>query len=150
MRNTVKLLGALVVLVAIALTACGGKTAEGAADLEGTKWTLLSYGPPDSPEVLVDGTEITLEFDADGGRISGSAGCNSYFSEVEIEGNKLSTGVVGSTEMYCMDPEGVMEQEKAYTAALTSVESYQIQDQQLRITCADGQVLVFNAAASGR
>ena len=26
----------------------------------------------------------------------------------------------------------------------------QIQDEQLRITCADGQVLVFNARASGR
>jgi heat shock protein HslJ len=150
MKNTVKLLGVLVVLAAIALTACGGKTADGAADLEGTKWALLSYGTPDSPQVLVADTKITLEFDVAGGRISGSAGCNSYFAEVEIKGNKLSTSVVGSTEMYCMDPDGVMEQEKAYTSALTLVESYQVQDEQLRITCADGQVLVFNAAASGR
>jgi heat shock protein HslJ len=150
MKNTVKLLGALVVLAAMALTACGGKTADSAADLEGTKWTLLSYGTPDSPQVLVGNTEITLEFDVAGGRISGSAGCNSYFAGIEIKGDKLTTGVVGSTEMYCMEPEGVMEQEKAYTSALTLAESYQVQDQQLRITCADGQVLVFNAAASGR
>jgi heat shock protein HslJ len=150
MANTVKLLGALVILAAIALTACGGKADDSAAALEGTKWTLLSYGTPDSPQVLVGDTEITLEFDVAGGQINGSAGCNSYFGDIEIKGNELSVGMVGSTEMYCMDPEGVMEQETAYTSALTLVESYQIQDEQLRITCADGQVLVFNASASGR
>jgi heat shock protein HslJ len=150
MVDTVKLLGALVILVAIALTGCGSKTAGSAAALEGTEWTLLSYGTPDSPQVMVSDTKVTLKFDVAGGQISGSAGCNHYFGDIEIKGNKLSVGVVGSTEMYCMDPEGVMEQEKAYTSALTLVESYQIQDEQLRITCADGQVLVFNASASGR
>lgn len=150
MVNTVKFLGTLVILAAFALTACGGKTADSAADLEGTKWTLLSYGTPDSPQVLVGDTEITLEFDVAGGQINGSAGCNSYFGDIEIKGDKLSVGMVGSTEMYCMEPEGVMDQEAAYTSALTLVESYQIQDEQLRITCADGQVLVFNASASGR
>ena len=150
MKSTVKLLGALVVLAAIALAACGGKTADSAADLEGTKWTLLSYGTPDSPQVLVGDTEITLQFDVAGGQISGSAGCNNYFGDIEIKGNKLSVGMVGSTEMYCMEPEGVMDQETAYTSALTLVESYQIQGEQLRITCADGQVLVFNVSASGR
>ena len=149
MKNTVKLLGAFVVLAAIAFTACGGKPAAG-ADLEDTRWSLLSYGTPDSPTALVGDTEITLEFDLAENRIGGSAGCNSYFSEITIKGNKLSTSVVGSTEMYCMDPNGVMEQEVAYVTALSLVESYEIQDGQLRITCTDGQVLVYNATASGR
>lgn len=149
-KNTVKLLGALVILAAMALTACGGKPAAGAADLEGITWSLLSYGTPDSPKVLVDDTEITLEFDLAEGRISGSAGCNSYFSEITIKGDRLTTSVVGNTEMYCMNPNGVMEQEVAYVTALSLVESYHVQDGQLRITCTDGQVLVYNATAGGR
>jgi heat shock protein HslJ len=135
-------------LIALALTACGGAKGSAAA-LEGTAWTLLSYGMPNSPQAVQDGTKITLEFDAEGG-IKGSAGCNTYFGSYKVKGTKLTIGPIAITEMYCMSPEGVMEQEKVYAEVLSSAESLAVQDEQLRITSADGQILVFNTAASGR
>ena len=112
--------------------------------LEGTLWTLVSYGDPNDPQAVLEGSEITAEFDSAEGRVSGSAGCNSYFGAYEVDGDRLTVGPVGSTEMYCMDPENVMDQETAYLAALQSAASYQIVGDQLRIASEDGAtVLTF-------
>ena len=46
-----------------------------------------------SPQVLLDGIKVILEFDAEGG-ISGFAGCNTYFGSVETKGEKLSVGAI--------------------------------------------------------
>ena len=165
MKNTARYLTVLC-LIALALTTCGkvtGNTSgsedtsktpglEGTSNtaaLAGSKWMLLSYGTPGSPQAVMNGTKITLEFDAEGG-VSGSAGCNTYFGSYEVKGETLSVGGIGITEMYCMSPEGVMEQETAYAELLPSAGRFEIQDGQLRITGAGGQILVFNATAAGR
>jgi len=112
--------------------------------LEGTLWTLVAYGDPSDPQAVLEGSEITAEFDSAEGRVHGSAGCNSYFGAYEVDGDSLTVGPVGSTEMYCAAPENVMDQETAYLAALQSAASYQIVGNQLQIANADGAtVLTF-------
>ena len=112
--------------------------------LEGTVWTLVSYGDPSDPQAVLEGSEITAQFDGAKGTVTGSAGCNSYFGAYEVDGDSLTVGPVGSTEMYCAAPENVMDQETAYLAALQSAASYQIVGNQLQIANADGAtVLTF-------
>ena len=77
--------------------------------------------------------------------MTGSAGCNSYFGEYEVTTNRLSIpGPIAATEMACLEPEGVMEQETLYLAILKSADSYQIQGNELSIDCGD-QVLIYTS-----
>ena len=111
--------------------------------LEDTIWVLESYGDPENLNAVLEDTEITINFISAEVKMEGSAGCNSYFGGYEVEGNQLSIpGPIGATEMYCMEPEGIMEQEQEYLAILQDAESYEIEDDQLQIVSGD-KVLVF-------
>ncbi len=110
--------------------------------LEDITWILESYGEPESLQTVLDGTEITALFDSAEGQISGSAGANHYFGDYQISKNKLSIREIAHTEMYRLDPEGVMEQEEYYLKTLQAVESYKIEDGKLQITSGT-KILIF-------
>jgi heat shock protein HslJ len=112
-----------------------------AADLAGAPWVLEGFGREGGLEPVLDGTEITLEFDADAGQVGGSGGCNNFFGGFQLEGNQLSFGPLGSTMMAC-EP-AVMDQEIAFLAALQAAESVELQDERLTIASADGEAMVF-------
>ncbi len=108
--------------------------------LEDTKWALKSYGEPDNlTDVIAD---TTAEFISAEGTVKGSAGCNSYFGSYQLDGESLTIGPTGNTEMFCMDPEGVMDQEQEYLTILQQAESYEIKGDKLTIKAGD-QVLIF-------
>jgi len=108
-----------------------------------TVWVLQSYGELGNLKDILTDTEITAEFVSFEGTVKGIAGCNSYFGTYEIEGSQLLIpGPIGATEMYCMEPEGIMEQEQQYLTTLGTAESYEIDGDELKINCGS-QVLVF-------
>jgi len=111
-------------------------------DFEDTKWKLESYGEVGNLQAVVEGSQITATFDSAEGRVHGSAGCNTYFGRYQVSGIELSILETANTEMYCMEPEGVMDQEQQYLKLLQAAESYQIQDGKLQINSGN-QVLVF-------
>ncbi len=116
--------------------------------LEGTTWVLVSYGDPSDPQAVLEGTEITVVFDSAEGRVSGSAGCNSYFGSYEVDEGTITFGLLGATLMACLEPEGVMEQEAAYFAALDSVVTYHIQGDKLEMGDTDGALVLQFTAVS--
>jgi len=126
------------------------------ASLTGTTWRLNGYNDGQSGFVSVlSGTEITAVF-GDDGQVAGSAGCNSYTAPYAVEGSAITFGPAATTRKMCSEPEGVMEQEGAYLAALESATAYQIEGDELTLTNADGlRVATFTvfevdaAAASG-
>ena len=121
------------------------ETGDEEVTLEDTVWVLEEYGDPDNLTDVLKDTEITAEFVSAEGTVKGSAGCNSYFGSYELNGSQLSIpGPIGATEMFCMEPEGVMDQEQEYLAVLQLAESYEIDGDELRIDCG-GQVLVFKS-----
>jgi heat shock protein HslJ len=113
--------------------------------LEDVTWVLESYGEQGNLQAVLTGSEITAEFKGEEGQVGGSAGCNHYFGGYEAKGDGLSVSMLASTEMYCDDPEGVMDQELQYLKTLQTAESYKVQDGELHISCADNQVLIFHA-----
>ena len=127
------LLPALLLLAA--LTAC---SLLGSPDpLEGTSWALQSYrGAPPIP-----GRAITAVFKD--GRVGGSSGCNSYGGSYQVKGEKISIGEIGMTEMACMDPVGVMDQEQAYLQSLGSAQTFELSNGQLVIYVSDHEALTF-------
>jgi len=130
-------LGAGVLLFALGVSGCSS----GATGLEGKTWVLESYGDPGDPAAVIAGSEVTAEFLE--GEVAGTAGCNRYFGSYTADCENLSFGPLASTEMWCVDPEGVMDQEQAYLRTLGKAKEYEVRDGMLRVTCTDGQVLTF-------
>ena len=147
-------LGAGIVLVVglvVLLTACGGPATTGGAvpvepgrtgsevNLDGTEWVLASLHGSD----LMEGTNITLGF-ADG-HASGFAGCNAYGGAYTVaEDGTLSVPVMAVTAQGCVEPDGVMEQEAAYTQVLQTGGAYRVVDDRLELQSVIGEtVLVF-------
>jgi peptidoglycan/xylan/chitin deacetylase (PgdA/CDA1 family)/heat shock protein HslJ len=154
MADTIQRLVALLLVAAFGLTACSAKTVEKTPTstaptraLERTLWVLESYGEPGNEGTVLGGTEITADFDGAEGQVSGSAGCNHYFASYKLKDHQLSISAVGSTEMWCGEPAGVMEQEQAYLAAIQAATSYQIHDGQLQVSLSDGREMRYVAAS---
>lgn len=95
-------------------------------NLTETQWTLSGYrdGTVGFVSVLA-GSSVTATFDKDG-HMSGNTGCNSYSGPYLVAGKSIFIGPLAITEMYCMDPDGVMSQESGYMSALRDVVSYHI------------------------
>jgi heat shock protein HslJ len=112
------------------------------ASLEATSWVLTGWNTGSVITSLILDTEITLEMTD--GQATGSAGCNSYFSGYVVSNEKLTFDAIGNTEMYCMNPEGVMEQETGYLKVLGQVASFSIEGDSLTMLGVDGtQLLTF-------
>jgi len=123
-------------------------TAQAAPTLDGVVWKATNINNGREAVVgLIEGAEITAIFAGDGS-LSGSAGCNNYVASYTVDGDKLTIGVVTNTMMFCADPEGVMEQEAAYLAALGTVATYSIRDGVLELRTADGALAVRYVVAT--
>ena len=113
----------------------------------GRIWLMTFYY--DGKDAVVSallGTEITAVFSEDG-KISGSAGCNNYTASYEVDGERITVGPAATTRMMCAEPEGIMEQEAAYLAALESAASYTIEGNQLELMDAEGRRAVSYVVA---
>lgn len=91
----------------------------GSGELEKTSWILteLQGEPP------VAGTEVTLTFE--GENATGEGGCNGYGGPfMVVKPGTISINDIFRTDMGCIEPEGIMEQETAYLSALPHAVSY--------------------------
>ena len=78
-----------------------------------------------------------------GGEIRGTGGCNSYFGSYSIQGNNLTINELGWTEMACLDPEGVMDQEQVLMSLLSSADTFSSDGETLQIITSSGEYLIF-------
>ncbi len=109
--------------------------------LEGTSWQVISYNNGKGGVTsLIIGTEISANFGEDG-QLTGNSGCNSYFAEYEADGDNISIGTAGATEMACIEPEGVMEQEQQYLAALETAAAYKIEGLSMEMRTSEGSIV---------
>ena len=109
----------------------------GSDQLTGTTWKLISF----DGNIPLAGRNMTASFDAK--EIQGSASCNTYFGTYRLKADQISIGELGWTEMACMDPEGIMEQEQVIMKLLSESSSYSIQGERLQITTSAGELLIF-------
>jgi heat shock protein HslJ len=128
---TIQMWGTPVTITWIEKVDGGGTPEPATGSLSGGTWELISLRNATGTEIpVISGTQITAEFDDDGS-IKGSAGCNQYGAEYVAGGEALSGDLaldsVYMTEMYCMSPAGVMEQESAYLGLLSSARAFRIE-----------------------
>jgi heat shock protein HslJ len=111
-------------------------------ELAGTSWQVIGYNNGQEAVVsVIIGTEITADFGPDG-KLSGFSGCNSYNTSYEVEGDKITISpLIISTEAYCADPEGLMDQEQQYLAALPTATTYSIELNRLEMRTSEGSLV---------
>ena len=90
-----------------------------------------------------NGTAIALSFDAEQARAAGR-GVNRFFAPYEAEADKIKFGPAGSTMM--MGLPGAMEDERAFHAFLSKVESWGLKDGRLTLKASDGASMTFEPA----
>ena len=123
------------------LTACMAGPDSSGPELAGSAWRASDIDMGQGAVVgVVQGTDVTLEFDAEG-RVSGRAGCNRYSARYVADGNALRIEEPALTRMACLQP-GVMEQERAFVAALRSVASARVDGDRLELRRADASLAV--------
>ena len=100
--------------------------------LTGSAWILTSFNDREP----VSDYQPTLQFEAD--QVSGTTGCNNYGGTYQINGDTIKLEGVFSTEKACLDPEGLMDQEKLFLETLRDVVKFSLADGEL-ILSADGE-----------
>ncbi len=106
-------------------------------DLAGTSWRVTAYNNGRQAVVSpLDGTTLTMSFSADG-KVSGTAGCNRYTGTYTLAGSALRLGPAAATRMACAKPEGIMDQERSFLAALPTVATVRREGDQLEMRTAD-------------
>ncbi len=129
-------------LVAFTLTACapgavpsGGGSNAPVKPLTGTGWQLVTLN--DQP--TVPNTVVTADFGA-AGKLSGSAGCNSYNTTYTTNGDNITINPqIATTMMACPDP--IMQQETTYLQTLPKAAKYQIAGDDLTLRDAGGTAI---------
>ncbi len=116
--------------------------------LAGTRWEATGYNNGKQAVVsLIAGTAITAQFGQDD-RLTGNTGCNDYTGACGVGAETIAIGPLRTTRKFCQQPEGVMEQERLYLAALQTAATYRIEGGFLELRTADGALAVkFRRAA---
>jgi heat shock protein HslJ len=113
------------------------------ARLFDTEWELVSLnGAP-----LIEGKAITLRFGE--ASLEGTGGCNIYGGSYTVSEDRLSVSDLYATEMACMEPEGIMDQEQVYLQILNTVIRYRLDAGQLELYDGVGSPVLIFAATGG-
>jgi heat shock protein HslJ len=115
---------------------------EQANRIAGTSWQVTGVNNGRQAVVgVIDGTRLSMVFGADG-RLTGSAGCNSYGAGFTADGRGIRIGAPAATRKACARPDGVMAQEAAFLAALQTAATQQREGDWLELRTADGALAV--------
>ena len=107
------------------------------AQLSGETWVLTTF----NNQQPISGHQPSLQFDT--GQISGNTGCNHYGGTYQIEGDSIRFEGIYSTEMACLDPEDLMEQERVYLDLLRVADQFELADGVLMFSAESNPILVF-------
>jgi len=128
---------ALAGVILLSAAACAAPGPAASDPLDGTSWVLMAYRKTRP----IPGTTITAIFED--GQVRGSAGCNSYGGSYQVSGDTIAVGEIACTEMACMEPEGVMDQEMTFLEFLGNARTFRLLDGQLQMLRSDGEALTF-------
>lgn len=108
--------------------------------LAGTRWNVVNYNDGTAIVTLIPGTSVTMDFGADG-LVAGNSGCNSFTASYQVNGSGISITQPGGTQVFCAEPEGVMDQEARFLATLPTAASFRVNGNQLEVSSAAGQIV---------
>lgn len=85
----------------------------------------------------------TIVFNSIDKSASGNGGCNGYFGNYTLAGNKLNFGIFTVTEMYCDEP--IMDIERAFFKALSETGFFKIENNLLTLYSNTNRTVLLKA-----
>jgi len=134
-KSTLCLVSCILLLV---MAGCASAVLPRSPELDGSEWVLFAI----RKSRPIPNSTLTITFNED--QVNGSAGCNSFFGTYEIKNDEISFSAMGMTEMACMQPEGIMEQEIEFISYLQDATRFKIEGDRLSIIRPDGETLTFD------
>lgn len=110
-------------------------------------WILTAYAVPPGMTTPLPDARVTAQFTGDA--VRGSAGCNEYSAPYTQDGETIRFDPAISTEMFCVEPEGLMQQESEFLNAFGLAVSYKIEGRMLNFYNDKG-LSAFGQADGGR
>ena len=116
--------------------------------LDDVTWTLVSFDSITGPQAVIKNSNITLSIDIENRQLGGIGGCNAYGADfvLDDEGHEMTISNVISTEMWCEQPEDVMQQEQSYFATLEKVRFFTLDEEGLNMVVGGDAGLHFTSA----
>lgn len=112
-----------------------------ATQLAGTRWRVTALNNDRQAMVgVITGSTLTMVFGTDG-RVTGSAGCNSYTAAWSQQGDRLTLGPPAATRLSCAQVD-VMEQEQQFLRALGTVATARQEASRLELRTAAGAMAI--------
>lgn len=111
--------------------------------LPGSSWTLTEYADGNGNVIpVLPGTTVTAEF-GDDGLLTGWGGCNGYSATYDVAAKLVNIDAIVMTEIFCMEPEGIMDQESQYLSSLEQSAAYVIVGSAMGLFDEDNTVLAI-------
>jgi heat shock protein HslJ len=114
---------------------------KGSSSLVGP-WYVKALIIDATPKAPVRLTGIQLTFNGNGS-FSGFDSCNPYIGKWQAKKQYISISDINSQTRYCIEPEGVMEQESEYFALLKNASSYHVYGEDLVLSDGTGKNGIF-------
>lgn len=125
-------------LVCLTLIGVGCNSSKNIAKLNDVKWDLKVLNGKDI-KLTDSNSEIYIQFNEAEKRVSGRGGCNRFFGNYEMDGDKLKFSPMGATRMACPD----LQTENEFFQMLDTVDTYSIKDGLLSLKSKGNVVSVF-------
>ena len=140
-QKGMKTYSVLVVLLLVLAACSPDDEPVSSPEVEGPTWQLVD-GAVEGDDIDPPASHpITIRFED--GQVGGTASCNSYGGEYQIDGNVVTLGQLANTEMGCAPPE-TMSAESLFLRGLGKVRLVEIEDSILSLT-GDGVEMSFEA-----
>ena len=124
---------ALLVASGLVMSACASQPTP--ANLPGTSWKLVSYGPAGNQTPAASGIDTNLDFGKDG-TVNGNLGCNSFSGNYRVTNGNITFSMMVSTMMACVGLQ--MAQEDIGLRIMNGTLRYTVADNKLTIYAATG------------
>ncbi len=131
------------VLVISPAAALHGQWLSAPAGPEGVEWHLVEAGgAPVTP--MTGGRQPRLLLDPAQKKASGYSGCNNFFGGYELQGSRLTFGLLGTTRRACASDEAALEEK--FFGTLGRTRGWNIRDGELLLLDDGGVLARFSAA----
>lgn len=130
-----------ILLAAVAFLAVVVIASNSGGSLEDRNWVATELTVDGTTSAPLEGTVISAIFE--NGNVGGIATCNTYFGSYVADGDSITFSALGSSLMFCADPEGAADQEQAYLALLGTVDTYEVDGDTLALKQGSTVVITY-------
>lgn len=125
-------------LVCVITMGVGCNSSKNMAKLNDVKWELKML---DGKEIKLtdNNSDIYIQFNEAEKKVNGRGGCNRFFGNYNMDGDKLKFSPIGATRMACPD----LQTESEFFRVLETVDAYSIKEGLLSLKSKGNVVAVF-------